>query len=243
MAVDDRHTVRVRADRHRMRLDAVPSDPAEDLLCLALHLLFFAADERHHVPDDVERGDTRIPRTRHRLHRRDDDRSRFELAQRGQHHRQEDSGAVRIRYDGATPASRGALPGGQREMVGVDLRDEQRHNRVHAEVPRVADDDVAGLREGPFDVASHRRVERREDNLRPLPGHTPFDLAVRKVLGYGPRQTPRRRLTVAAPFRAFARREPGQREPWMSRELQRELLADHAGRAQDTNVNAIHSHK
>ena len=70
-----------------------------------------------------------------------------------------------------------------------------------------------------------------------------LDLTIGEVLRNGEGQAPRRRVAVATPFRALARREPGQREPRMSRNLQRELLADHAGRAKNTNVNAIHRHK
>ncbi len=167
-----RHARRVRAD------DAAAVDcgvragrgqRAEDLLRLALELLFFAADERDDVAEDVERRHARVARAGHGLQRRHHHAGQAERAQRRQRHRQEHRRAVRVGDDPALPAVRG-LRGTQREVVRVDLGDEQRHDRVHPVVARVADDDVAGLGEGAFDVAGDGGVERGEDELRTVAG-------------------------------------------------------------------------
>ena len=53
MAIDHWHAVAVRADFGGERLDVIAGEVAEDLLGLLLHFLFFAADERNDVADDV----------------------------------------------------------------------------------------------------------------------------------------------------------------------------------------------
>ena len=58
------------------------------------------------------------------------------------------------------------LFGHEGQMVGVDLRDEQRHERIHPVVAGVADDEVPGGGKGLLDVAGDRRVERREHDAR-----------------------------------------------------------------------------
>ena len=60
----------------------------------------------------------------------------------------------------------GALLLGQdRQVVGVDLRNEQRHQRIHPEVAGVADDEVARRRKGLFDFAGDGGIERRKDDF------------------------------------------------------------------------------
>ena len=43
----------------------------------------------------------------------------------------------------------------QREMFGIHFRNEQRHGIEQAVVPRIADDQVAGLSKRRFDVTGH----------------------------------------------------------------------------------------
>ena len=62
VAVHDVHAMALGADHERGRLDPAAVQPAEDFARLALDLLFFVRDERHHVVRDVERGDARVAR-------------------------------------------------------------------------------------------------------------------------------------------------------------------------------------
>ena len=68
VAIDHRHAIAVRADLGGQRLDVVAGEIAQDLLRLLLHLLFFAADERNHVADDVHGRHAGIARAGDGLH-------------------------------------------------------------------------------------------------------------------------------------------------------------------------------
>ena len=70
--IHHRHAIAVRAHLRRQRLDVIADEVAQDLLRLLLHLLFFAADERDDVADDVHRRHARIARAGDGLHRGDD---------------------------------------------------------------------------------------------------------------------------------------------------------------------------
>ena len=122
-------------------------------------------------------------------------------------------------------------------MIRVDLGNQQRHGRFHPVVARVADDDVAGLGERGFDLAGHRRIETGEHQLRRAAGRRRFDDAARHVVGKAMRQTPRGRVAECLAFRALAGAEPFDLEPGMGREQRDELLADHAGRAENADGN------
>ena len=54
------------------------------------------------------------------------------------------------------------------------------------------------------------------------------------------RQTPRGRVAIGLALRALAGAEPRDLEPRMRREQRDELLADHAGRAEDADFNLSH---
>ena len=101
----------------------------------------------------------------------------------------------------------------EREVIGVHLRDEERHGRVHAVVARVAHHDVAGVREGPLQLAGDTGVERGEDEAGTDAGSRGLDGALGDPLGDRRLEPPGRRVRVALPFRALAGGEPGELEP------------------------------
>ena len=146
VSVLHRHARRRRADRHRMRLDALVAVAAENLPGLRLDLVLLAVDERNHVAENVPRRDARIAGAGDRLERRDHDALQAERPKRRERHRQHDGRTVRVRDDAALPAAGRRLRLEQRQMIGVDLRNEQRHVGFHPVVLRVADDEVARLR-------------------------------------------------------------------------------------------------
>ena len=232
VAIDDRHAVGVGADAHRVRLAAAVA--AENLLRLGLHLLFFAADVGHDVAEDVERGHAGIAGAGHRLHRLHDDARDAEGPQRRERRGEYDRRAVWIGDDGAGPALHATLLGNEAEVVGVHFGDEQRHERVHAEVARVADDDVAGGSEGAFHLARHRRVETREHNLWGPAGSARVHRAAGGLGRHRRGQTPRRGVAVGLALRSLARRQPHRLEPWVTRETHDEMLTDDAGGAEHT---------
>ena len=212
VAVDHRHAIGVRADDRGY--GARPPSLPRIFSVSRLHLLFFAADERHDVAENVERRHAGISRARHRLHRRDDHGADVERAQRRQRHREHDGRTIRIGDDGAGPALRAPLLADQLQVIGIDLRNQQRHERIHAEVARVADDDVAGRGEGAFDIAGDRRIEAGEHDLRSLAGHARVDDAVAAPSGIGVVSFHGATL-IGLAFRALARREPRAPEPRM----------------------------
>jgi len=166
VAVGDRHARRRRADGERRVANHAVVVRAEQLAGFRLDFLFLAAaDIRDHVAERVERRDAGIARARKRLQRRHDDTRDLELPQAGEYHGDVDGGAVRVGHDAARAleAARAALIVEQRQMIRVDLRDQQRHQRIHPVVARVADDQPSAAGEGRFRVTRDRRVERRED--------------------------------------------------------------------------------
>ena len=133
-----------------------------------------------------------------------------------------------------------ALFGDQIEMVGVDLRDQQRHQRIHAVVARVADDDVAGGREGVLDFAGDRGVECREDDARAAAGRARLDANRRELVRHRRRQPPRCDIAVRPSFGSFAGGEPGRAKPRVAREAGHKLLTDDAGRAEHAHLDGPH---
>ena len=47
----------------------------------------------------------------------------------------------------------------QRKVIGIDLGNQQRHQRIHPVVAGVADDGPAAAREGDLGVAGDRRIQ------------------------------------------------------------------------------------
>jgi hypothetical protein len=85
-----------------------------------------------------------------------------ELLQRRQRHGQHNRGAVRIGDDLPFHPRLRCCSGNNLQMIGVDLRHQQRNVRVHAVIARVRYHHVAGLRERLLNLGRHRRVHRRK---------------------------------------------------------------------------------
>ena len=123
-------------------------------------------------------------------------------------------------------------------MIGVDLGNEQRHERIHPVVAGVADDEVAGGGEGLLDVAGDRRVERGKHDLRAAARRARLDGIGAERVGNRRGEPPRRDGAVGLAFRSLAGGEPGGAKPGMAREARDELLADDAGGAEDADVES-----
>ncbi len=86
MPIHHSYAIAVRADFGRQRLNAVAGKSAHDLLGLLLHLLFFAADERNYVAQDIHGRHAWITGARNGLQGGRDDPRDAELLQRRQTH-------------------------------------------------------------------------------------------------------------------------------------------------------------
>ena len=125
-------------------------------------------------------------------------------------------------------------------MIGVDLGNEQRHVGHHPVVPRVAHDDVARFGECAFDLCRDRRIEPGEHQLRCVARRRSLDDPPRDVVGKAIGKPPGGGVAERFAFRALAGAEPLHLEPGMVREKGDELLADHAGRAENADGYRCH---
>ena len=210
---------------------------AEDLARLGRHFLLLAADERHDVAQDVQRGHARVARARECLHRDDVDRLDAEgVVQRPQRDDETDRRAVRVGHDAPGPAVHLAVQ--KREVVRVDFGHEQRHVRLHAVVAGVRDDDVAAARGLGLGLAGHGRVEAREEHVARQVladeadrhrGDGRVQLGVRDPVGG---------LVVALAGRALARGEGRDLEEGVAGEQPHERLPDGPGRAEDAGPDS-----
>jgi hypothetical protein len=88
------------------------------------------------------------------------------------------------------------------------------------------------------------RVERGEDDLRAAAGHAGVDGHRPAGVGHRRREPPRRRVRVRLPSERSLAASQREREPRVIRESRDELLADHAGRAEDADVDLLcHTHQ
>src|SRR5712692_11237902 len=85
------------------------------------------------------------------------------LLQRFERHHERRSRTISVGNDTARPATPFALLDDGGGMIGVDLRDKQRHIRFHAVIFRVAEDRHASTREISFNLASHRSEEHTSE--------------------------------------------------------------------------------
>jgi hypothetical protein len=120
-------------------------------------------------------------------------------------------------------------------VIAVDLGNDERDRGFHAVAARVADDDVAGGGEGRLDVLGGRGIEGGKQNLRRAPGRAAVDLHVEDVGRRRRLEAPLHRLAVAAALGSFARGQPRRLEPGVTGQETNELLADHAGRAENAD--------
>ena len=116
------------------KVHASAGKPTQQLAHLFLQLLFLVLDERHHIAQNVQRSHAGITRSAHRLHGRHKQALDAEaLLQRLQRQHQANRATVGIGHDiSAGLVTRGsllapALPLNQRQMVGIHLRNHQRH--------------------------------------------------------------------------------------------------------------------
>ncbi len=134
VSVHDSDAVAVSAHFCRQHLDPAAGVAAKQLAYLFLQLFFFILNEGNDVTQDVERRHARVACAADRLHGADEQAFDAEsLFQRLQREHQADGGTVGIGHQiSASRALVRSLCGNQVQVIGIDLRDYQRHIRRHA---------------------------------------------------------------------------------------------------------------
>ncbi len=158
--------------------------------------------------------------------------------QGGNGERDDDRRAVRIRHDRTGPAAALPLQLQQRQLIGVDLRDQERHVGIHAMVACIAEHDPPSPREGLLDLARHTGIEGGEDDRRidrrRIAGHHRERAHVR---GHGGAD-PAGGVGVRASSAAFRRGHGAELEPRMVVKQPDEGLSHGAGRAEHADFHA-----
>src|SRR5579883_36290 len=243
VAVDHRDAIAVRAHFGGQRVDGVAAEVAQDFLRFLLHFLFFAADERDDVGVDVHGGDAGIACAGNGLHGSGDHGGDAELFQRRERHGQNHGGAIRVGYDHAFPAAFTLLERNDLEMIGIDFGDEQGHIGIHAVVFGVGYDNVACARESLLDLGGDRRIGGGENEAGRVAGLAFLDGERLHHRRHHAAQTPASSFTIGLAGRAVAGAEPSHFEPGMVLQKFHKMLADHSGRAQDSDFDFLPVHK
>src|SRR5262249_44944795 len=131
------------------------------------------------------------------------------------------------------PSTIALLSGNQLQMVGIDLRNEQRNIVLHPMIARIRYYDVPGLGKRTFDIGRYRSIHRRKQQARRIPRLAFFDGEIRNGSGHYA-EMPGHRIPVLLAGRAVARAEPREVEPRMALQELDEMLAYHSGSAEDT---------
>src|SRR5439155_11815985 len=130
-------------------------------------------------------------------------------------------------------------PGEQLEVIGVHLRDEERHERIHTVIARVADHEPSRAGERRLRLSGDGGVERGEHEGRRGVRLDPGDNEIVRERRPRRHDSPRD-LGVAAAGRAIACRDPRQPEPRMLGEQRHEVLTDDARGAENADVDPFH---
>src|SRR6266571_5123362 len=238
VAVDDRHAIAVGAEAEAGVHEARAIPLAEELLRFGFHFFFFAADEGNDVALDVHRGDAGITGAGDGL--KSDDENLLEaerVGERFQYQNKAGRGTVRIGDDetGVVTAIFLLQRNGV-EMRGVDFGNEQRNVRIHAVIPRVADDGIAGAGEIFFGGAGDRRIERGENEVAIEIGLEPLDDESAGGLGDRRFEMPLDGFGVGFAGRTLGGSDFGEGKPRMIGQQIHEALADDARGAQDASA-------
>ena len=161
----DAVAVRTYPGRQSFHLGAV--ELAQQFERLGFELLFFAADVRNHIAQDVERRDARITGPADRLH----GAHKYALqakavGQRLEREHQPDRAAVGVGHDVAAGLLTPGLRLEQAQVGRVDLGNHQRNIRLHAKCAGIRDYGATGCGKLRLQFARNVGVEGGEDHAR-----------------------------------------------------------------------------
>src|SRR5271157_1151206 len=217
-------------------LDMITVQSPEQFARLLLHLFFFFGDVGDDIAQNVERGDARISRAADRLHRSDKDRFDAKLLmQRRECNHQSDGRAVRIGDYVAARLLPPALLLDEREMVGVDLRNDERNILLHAKGAGVADHRATGGGKLRLQLASNACVQGSENHARRAFRRGVGHLHLAHTFGDGRLQPPAYSVAVGLPSGAIGSGQPCHLEPGMGFKHLDEALADNSGSAKNSD--------
>ncbi len=107
-------------------------------------------------------------------------------------------------------------------------------------IARIRNHHVSGLREGLLDLGGDRRVHRGEQQRGALPGLHSSTVRSATASGVPPPRCHVSGVRVLLAGGAVAGAEPRQLEPRMALQKLDEVLAHHAGGAEDTDFDFVH---
>src|ERR1035441_1464940 len=146
MPIFNGYAIALRAHGKRCGTDAAAFERSEQLLRLLFHLLFFVLDVGDDVAQDVERRNAWVSSSANGLHRYCHDGFELETTMEGSERNYQSNGrAVGI---GDGEASRFAVPGlsfDERDVIGVDFRNDQRNVSLHAQGAGIGNDSASGV--------------------------------------------------------------------------------------------------
>ena len=155
-----------------------------------------------------------------------------------------DCGAVRIGHDVAAGLPAPALLLDQIEMVGVDLRHDERYIGCHAKGAGVRDHCASGGGKLRLKFLCDVGIKRGEDDVRQLAGGAFGHVGLQRHPGDVTRQRgvelPPARFTISLARAAVACCQPRNVEPRMIVEQLNKSLANHSGRAQNAYIPTFH---
>ena len=171
VAIQDWDTVASRGDTKLLLVlerGGVCVDSSENLLSLGLKLVLLSGNEGDNVVDDVHAANTGVASARDGLHR--DHRDGVNLAKaclKGSKRDDEaDDCAIAVaNQEALLQAERLALVRDEVQMVEVDSRDDEGHERIASVVLGVGEDGDVGVLELLLDVTGHIAVETAEDDV------------------------------------------------------------------------------
>ena len=241
MAVFDGHAVAMSADDEAGFDEARAIPFAEQLLRLGFHFFLFAADERHDVAEDVERGNTGITGAGSSLHGNDEKLFQAEgIGERFENEDESGGGAIRICDDEAgTIAAIFLLQWNGIEVSCVDFRNEKRDVRVHSMIFGVAHDGIARAGEIFFATTGDGRIERGENEVAIEIRFKALDDEVGGSGGKRFVEVPLRGFGIFFSRGAFRGGDFRELEPGMIGEELDEALADNAGGAEDSGTEFL----
>ncbi len=163
VSIHHRDSIRLGAHGERRWTEDPSGDRPEEFLRLGFQFFLLAGDQGQGVAEDVEGWDARVSGARDRLQGGDLDRFDAERVGQGfQTQGETDGGAVGV-GDDATGTE--VLMIEHLEVIGVDLRDQQRHLGVHPKSRRVGNDHQTTPSQQRLDFTGGGGPQRRKSDI------------------------------------------------------------------------------
>src|SRR6202171_2389014 len=231
----------MRADAQTRINKAFAIPLAKQFLRLGLHLFFFAADERDHVPLNVHGSYARITCADRGLKRHDKNLLETEsICERLENENESCGGAVWIGDNESGFVSAIFLLERNRIKVrDVHLGNQQRHIRIHPVISRIADDRIPGARKIFFSPARNRRIECGKNEVALQRRAQTPDHQVARNSGNRRVEMPAHCFSLGLPGRTFRGCDFGEFKPRMIREQAHDTLTDQASRAEHADAKLL----